>query len=236
MRASHDQNHQSKEVTLNPAEDWYSTAKACDSVSWEFLLQLLTWRGFGTRWTNWTAGVLATSSTRICINGESSDEIRHRYSWLLLWTPLLLCLTRHCLPARGGEGHWKIAGNFGSFHVRGWCCKWDACMHACSWAPPWDLWSSNRAQDQLVEYYSVYLGCLMIQVLLPSSRPLLYPDDHLIAVLPGLSLSRWMLPCWTAVQALQWTTPDSWRCHYYWQQMDAITMDAMEGKKRQDLQ
>ena len=39
---------------------------------------LLRARGFGRRWTNWIAGLLATSSTKIGINGDLSDTVYHR--------------------------------------------------------------------------------------------------------------------------------------------------------------
>ena len=53
-------------------------AKAFDNLSWEFLLELLSARGFGIRWTNWISGLLATSSTRLNINGDLSEMIKHR--------------------------------------------------------------------------------------------------------------------------------------------------------------
>ena len=52
-------------------------AKAFDSISWEFLLQLLQQRGFSSRWTGWIAGLLRTSSTRVLINGELTEVIQN---------------------------------------------------------------------------------------------------------------------------------------------------------------
>ncbi|KAE8776883.1 hypothetical protein D1007_50376 [Hordeum vulgare] len=52
-------------------------AKAFDSVSWTYILNMLQARGFGERWREWIAMLLCTSSSRILINGEQSDPIRH---------------------------------------------------------------------------------------------------------------------------------------------------------------
>jgi hypothetical protein len=52
--------------------------KAFDSVSREFLLELLNRRGFPTRWTNWLTSILRTSSSSIMLNGCPGNEIMHR--------------------------------------------------------------------------------------------------------------------------------------------------------------
>lgn len=52
--------------------------KAFDSVSWEYLIELLGARGFPTRWLNWLAIILSTSSSAILLNGCPCDNIRHR--------------------------------------------------------------------------------------------------------------------------------------------------------------
>ncbi|CAM0950375.1 unnamed protein product [Alopecurus aequalis] len=52
--------------------------KAFDSVSWEFLLELLAKLGFGRRWRDRLAAILRTSSTRILVNGVLSDLLQHR--------------------------------------------------------------------------------------------------------------------------------------------------------------
>jgi hypothetical protein len=44
--------------------------KAFDSVSWEFLLEVLEAKGFGTKWRDWIACLLLLASTRIVVNGE----------------------------------------------------------------------------------------------------------------------------------------------------------------------
>lgn len=50
-------------------------AKAFDTVSWPFLLQVLEHRGFGPRWRNCIALLLSTASTRILLNGEPGQPI-----------------------------------------------------------------------------------------------------------------------------------------------------------------
>jgi hypothetical protein len=52
--------------------------KAFDSLSWDFLLEVLEAKGFGQRWRNWITAVLATASTRVLVNGELTELIWHR--------------------------------------------------------------------------------------------------------------------------------------------------------------
>lgn len=52
-------------------------AKAFDSVSWEFLLELLRHAGFSLRWTDWILAILSTASTKVSINGVLSRRICH---------------------------------------------------------------------------------------------------------------------------------------------------------------
>lgn len=49
--------------------------RAFDSISWPFLFEVLARYGFGTRFREWLAILLATSSTRIMLNGEPSPPI-----------------------------------------------------------------------------------------------------------------------------------------------------------------
>lgn len=51
--------------------------KAFDSVSWEYLLELLGRRGFPTRWLDWLATIFRTSSSSIMLNGCPGDRIKH---------------------------------------------------------------------------------------------------------------------------------------------------------------
>lgn len=52
-------------------------SKAFDSVRWDYLLSLMQQRGFPTRWRNWIAAYLTTSSSRVLLNGTPSDPIPH---------------------------------------------------------------------------------------------------------------------------------------------------------------
>ena len=51
-------------------------SKAFDSVSWAFLLEILVHLGFGQVWRNLVLNLLATSSTRVLLNGDPRDVIR----------------------------------------------------------------------------------------------------------------------------------------------------------------
>jgi len=52
-------------------------SKAFDSVRWDYLITLLQKRGFPTRWTNWITSILATSTSRVLLNGIPLDPIPH---------------------------------------------------------------------------------------------------------------------------------------------------------------
>uniref|UniRef100_A0A8R7TJZ6 Reverse transcriptase domain-containing protein n=1 Tax=Triticum urartu TaxID=4572 RepID=A0A8R7TJZ6_TRIUA len=54
-------------------------ARAFDSVSWPFLLQLLQHLGFGPRWREWISMLLSTASTRVLINGHPGPPIDHAH-------------------------------------------------------------------------------------------------------------------------------------------------------------
>lgn len=51
-------------------------AKAFDTVSWEFLLELLRHLGFGARWRDCVSALLFTSSTTVTINGRDTQRIK----------------------------------------------------------------------------------------------------------------------------------------------------------------
>lgn len=53
-------------------------AKAFDTVSWPFLLQVMQFIGFGHRWRNWIAIILSTASTRAMLNGQPRQPINLR--------------------------------------------------------------------------------------------------------------------------------------------------------------
>jgi hypothetical protein len=52
--------------------------KAFDSVSWAFLIEVLSHLGFGPIWCNLISNLLASSSTQVLLNGSPSNSIRHR--------------------------------------------------------------------------------------------------------------------------------------------------------------
>ena len=53
-------------------------SKAFDTVSWQFLLEVLQAWGFGNRWRGWISLLLSTASTRILLNGQPGAPIEHR--------------------------------------------------------------------------------------------------------------------------------------------------------------
>lgn len=52
-------------------------AKAFDSVSWVFLLEVLQHMGFGRQWRNWISVILGTAITKILLNGVPGRRICH---------------------------------------------------------------------------------------------------------------------------------------------------------------
>lgn len=52
-------------------------SKAFDTVNWVYLLETLQNFGFGQRWRNWIANLLANSSSRILLNGNPGEHIFH---------------------------------------------------------------------------------------------------------------------------------------------------------------
>lgn len=52
-------------------------AKSFDLVRWNYLLDLLQWKGFPTNWRNWITALLVTSSSRFLLNGVPGAPIRH---------------------------------------------------------------------------------------------------------------------------------------------------------------
>jgi mannosylglycoprotein endo-beta-mannosidase len=52
-------------------------AKAFDSISWPFLLEVLRHRGFGPRWLRWIALLLHTASTCVLVNGCGGAAFLH---------------------------------------------------------------------------------------------------------------------------------------------------------------
>lgn len=51
--------------------------KAFDSLGWSFLLEVLQALGFSTKWRDWIAALLGTTSSRVLINGQPTQGIKH---------------------------------------------------------------------------------------------------------------------------------------------------------------
>jgi hypothetical protein len=49
--------------------------KAFDTVYWSYLLDIMIFLGFGTRWQNWIPAIWTSSSSRFLINGEPDRPI-----------------------------------------------------------------------------------------------------------------------------------------------------------------
>ena len=52
-------------------------SKAFDSVGWAYLLEVLQQLGFGQRWRDWICMTLASSSSRVLLNGEPGTPFAH---------------------------------------------------------------------------------------------------------------------------------------------------------------
>jgi mannosylglycoprotein endo-beta-mannosidase len=51
--------------------------KAFDTVSWEYLLELLEQRGFSQKWRDWLAALFSTSHSSVLLNGTVGKRINH---------------------------------------------------------------------------------------------------------------------------------------------------------------
>jgi hypothetical protein len=47
-------------------------------MSWSYLMDIMTFLGFGLRWRNWIAALWATLSSAFLLNGELGIRIWHR--------------------------------------------------------------------------------------------------------------------------------------------------------------
>jgi hypothetical protein len=63
--------HQKKEAAALLKLD---ISKAFDTLSWEFLLEVMQCRGFGRLWCSWISTLLSSAATSVCINGERGDS------------------------------------------------------------------------------------------------------------------------------------------------------------------
>jgi hypothetical protein len=52
--------------------------KAFNSMTWPFLIEILDHLGFGPIWKNLITCLLRMTSTKILVNGQPGEEIRHQ--------------------------------------------------------------------------------------------------------------------------------------------------------------
>ncbi|XP_071700012.1 secreted RxLR effector protein 78-like [Rutidosis leptorrhynchoides] len=48
--------------------------KAFDSLSWEFLMEVMEFMGFGEKWRRWILTCLKSASISVLVNGSSTNE------------------------------------------------------------------------------------------------------------------------------------------------------------------
>jgi hypothetical protein len=70
--------NQPLELENHGAELYQTSTKAFDSVSWAFILEVLSHLGFGVKCRNLVSNLLATSSTQVPLNGSPGNFIMHR--------------------------------------------------------------------------------------------------------------------------------------------------------------
>lgn len=52
-------------------------SKAFDTVSWEYMIEMMVQQGFSHRWTDWLAALFSSSSSAVLLNGCPRPKIRH---------------------------------------------------------------------------------------------------------------------------------------------------------------
>jgi hypothetical protein len=52
-------------------------SKAFDTVSWEYLIEMLVQRGFSNRWSDWLSAIFISSSSTVLLNGCPGPKIDH---------------------------------------------------------------------------------------------------------------------------------------------------------------
>jgi hypothetical protein len=79
----------------------FDIPRAFDTLSWEFLLELLSGKGLSRKWTSWIAGIHATTSTCVLVNGDFTSTIPYRRGLQQVdphW-PLLFFIAMDVLPS-----------------------------------------------------------------------------------------------------------------------------------------
>jgi retron-type reverse transcriptase len=66
--------YKSKQPTLFVKLD---ISKVFDSINWAYMLEFLRAVGFSQKWRNWIATLLGSSTSKILINGQQTNAIRH---------------------------------------------------------------------------------------------------------------------------------------------------------------
>lgn len=52
-------------------------SKAFDTVSWEYILELLEQRGFSSKWRDWLSLLFRSSHSSVLLNGVPGDVLQH---------------------------------------------------------------------------------------------------------------------------------------------------------------
>ena len=50
--------------------------KAFDSLSWDYLLEIMSIMGFGSMWCRWIKELLSTARASVLVNGSPTDEFQ----------------------------------------------------------------------------------------------------------------------------------------------------------------
>jgi hypothetical protein len=53
-------------------------SKMFDMVNWSYMLDIMTYLGFGARWRGWISAIWATTSSSFMVNGEQGKRICHK--------------------------------------------------------------------------------------------------------------------------------------------------------------
>jgi hypothetical protein len=68
-------------------------SKTFDTVNWSYMLDIMTYLGFGARWRGWISAIWATTSSSFMVNREQGKRICHKRGvWQGDPLPLMLFL------------------------------------------------------------------------------------------------------------------------------------------------